>query len=256
MGQHLSTQRRKHIQRWDENMLNTPSTGKMDHEKHISKDQKKKEKKRSSHDHGNVEKEDVYKDEYEDYFSTAADALNNTKKAQVDVVIFNRVPKVGSQSMMQLMIQLGKVNNFVHSRDSSKPHETILLPPAQQKQLIEEIYKKPGPHIYSQHLAYINFTRFHMPKPIYINLVRDPLERIISWHYYVRAEWYYRDLLSKLGDKALKRPSDEFMNMDLDTCVQKQNIHCQFNQMEKKSLGGDHRRQTLFFCGQNRPLCM
>ncbi|TMW42272.1 hypothetical protein DOY81_012648, partial [Sarcophaga bullata] len=108
----------------------------------------------------------------------------------------------------------------------------------------------------TQHIAYINFTRFHMPKPIYINLVRDPVERIISWHYYVRAEWYYKDMQLKLGDKAPKMPAKEFMEMDLDTCVQTKDIHCQFNQMEVKNPAGDHRRQTLFFCGQNRKLCM
>ncbi|KAM7356283.1 heparan sulfate 2-O-sulfotransferase pipe [Cochliomyia hominivorax] len=209
-----------------------------------------------SEDDHDVEEEYDDEDEYYDYLNAAADALNNTKKADVEVVIFNRVPKVGSQSLMQLMIQLGKINNFIHSRDAGKSHETILLNATGQKALIEEIYRKPKPHIYSQHLAYVNFTRFKMPKPIYINLVRDPVERIISWHYYVRAEWYYEDMALKLGDKAPKRPSDEFMNMDLDTCVQKKDKYCTFNQMEIKNPVGDHRRQTLFFCGQNRKLCM
>ncbi|XP_046807410.1 heparan sulfate 2-O-sulfotransferase pipe-like [Lucilia cuprina] len=203
-----------------------------------------------------VDDDDDYEDEYAEYLDAAADALNNTKKAQVELVIFNRVPKVGSQSMMQLMIQLGKVNNFEHSRDAGKPHETIMIKPPLQKQLLQEIYNKSRPHIYSQHLAYINVTRFHMPRPIYINLVRDPVERIISWHYYVRAEWYYRDMKAKLGAKAPARPSDEFMNMDFDTCVRTQNIYCQFNQMEIKNPARDHRRQTLFFCGQNQQLCM
>lgn len=207
-------------------------------------------------DDHDLEEEDNYEDEYNEYLNAAADALNNTKKAEIDVVIFNRVPKVGSQSLMQLMIQLGKVNNFIHSRDAGKAHETILLNPNQQKQLIEEIYQKPRPHIYSQHLAYVNFTRFHMPRPIYINLVRDPVERIISWHYYVRANWYYEDMKLKLGALAPEKPSEEFMNMDLDTCVQRKEKYCVFNQMEIKNPAGDHRRQTLFFCGQNRKLCM
>lgn len=174
----------------------------------------------------------------------------------MDVVFFNRVPKVGSQSLMELMARLANVNGFVHGRDPGKAHETIFLKPPQQKEKIREIYDMSRPRAYSQHIAYINFTQHHMPRPIYINLVRDPIERIRSWHYYVRAEWYYRDLQAKLGDKAPKMPAKEFMEMDLDTCVKTGDIHCQFNQMEVKNPAGDHRRQTLFFCGQNRKLCM
>lgn len=200
--------------------------------------------------------EDYDNDEDENTAFINANALNNTKKSKVNVLIFNRVPKVGSQSLMQLMIRLGQINNFQHSRDAGKAHETIFLKPEQQKSLISEIYSKPRPQAYSQHISYINFTRFHFPKPIYINLVRDPIERIISWHYYIRAPWYYKDLAAKLGDKAPKQPSKEFLEMDLDTCVRTKHIHCQFNQMQVKNPSGDHRRQTLFFCGQNKQLCM
>ncbi|XP_011212676.2 heparan sulfate 2-O-sulfotransferase pipe isoform X1 [Bactrocera dorsalis] len=182
--------------------------------------------------------------------------LNNTKNADVDLILFNRVAKVGSQSLMQLMTRLGKLNGFTTSRDSGKRYETVLIGPHRQRELMMEVLTMPKPHAYSQHLAYINFTRFHLPKPIYINLVRHPIERIISWHYYVRAEWYYKDMKDKLGDKAPPRPSDEFMNMDLDTCVKTNNLYCQFNQDEIINPAGDHRRQTLFFCGQNRKLCM
>ncbi|XP_004527067.1 heparan sulfate 2-O-sulfotransferase pipe-like [Ceratitis capitata] len=182
--------------------------------------------------------------------------LNNTEKADIDLVFFNRVAKVGSQSLMQLMTRLGKLNGFSTSRDSGKRYETVLIGPHQQRELIKEVLTKPKPHAYSQHLAYINFKRFHLPQPIYVNLVRHPIERVISWHYYVRAEWYYKDMKAKLGDQAPPRPSDEFMQMDLDTCVKTKNIYCQFNQDEIANQSGDHRRQTLFFCGQNRKLCL
>ncbi|XP_053954282.1 heparan sulfate 2-O-sulfotransferase pipe-like [Anastrepha ludens] len=185
-----------------------------------------------------------------------ADNLNNTKKADVDLIIFNRVPKVGSQSLMQLLTTLGKLNGFTTSRDISKGHETVLIEPRKQRELALELLAKPKPHAYNQHLAYINFTRFHLPKPIYINLVRHPIERIISWHYYTRAEWYYQDLKEKMGHLAPLRPSDEFMNLDLDTCVKTNNLFCQFNQDEIINPSGDHRRQTLFFCGQNKKICM
>lgn len=29
------------------------------------------------------------------------------------------------------------------------------------------------------------------PQPIYINFVREPVQRIISWYYYIRAPWYH-----------------------------------------------------------------
>uniref|UniRef100_A0A1I8NXT4 Heparan sulfate 2-O-sulfotransferase pipe n=1 Tax=Stomoxys calcitrans TaxID=35570 RepID=A0A1I8NXT4_STOCA len=232
-------------------------TKKDGHDKEENKDEVGLKKDINSKNHNKNEsgEDDEYDDDdYDSLYS--ADALNNTKKAQVELVFFNRVPKVGSQSLMELMARLGNVHNFLHSRDQGKAHETIFLKPPQQKAFLKELYSKSRPRVYSQHIAYINFTHHHQPRPIYINLVRDPIERIRSWHYYVRAEWYYKDLQAKLGDKAPKMPPKEFMEMDLDTCVKTGDIHCQFNQMEIKNPAGDHRRQTLFFCGQNRQLCM
>ncbi|XP_052843957.1 heparan sulfate 2-O-sulfotransferase pipe isoform X1 [Drosophila gunungcola] len=189
-------------------------------------------------------------------FNFKADLLNNTKFAEVDFVFFNRVPKVGSQSLMELMVRLGKINGFTHARNKGSAHETIVMNKQRQNDLVADLLTRPKPHIYSQHIAYINFTRFHLPKPIYINLIRDPIDRIISWHYYIRAPWYYRDMQAKLGDKAPPMPSDEFLNLDLDTCVRNHDPHCTFNQMQVKNPVGDHRRQTLFFCGMNQKLCM
>ncbi|XP_043647745.1 heparan sulfate 2-O-sulfotransferase pipe-like [Drosophila teissieri] len=189
-------------------------------------------------------------------FNFKADLLNNTKYAEVDFVFFNRVPKVGSQSLMELMARLGKINGFTHARNKGSAHETVLMNKQRQNDLVADLLTRPKPHIYSQHIAYINFTRFHLPKPIYINLIRDPIDRIISWHYYVRAPWYYRDMQAKLGEKAIPTPSDEFMNLDLDTCVRNHDPHCTFTQMQVKNPVGDHRRQTLFFCGMNQKLCM
>lgn len=208
------------------------------------------------HDDDDYDIEDADEDYEEHGYSLEADMLNNTKNAEIDFVFFNRVPKVGSQSLMELMRRLGKINGFTHARNPGSVKETILMPKDGQKELLADLITRPQPHIYSQHIAYINFTRFALPRPIYINLVRDPIERIISWHYYVRARWYYNDMKAKLGENSIAMPPDEFLDMDLDTCVRNHDPHCTFEQMQKVNPVGDHRRQTLFFCGMNRKLCM
>lgn len=232
------------------------------HHGHKAEDDKQLGLPRHQHHHHHHDDNDDYdiEDADEDYeehgYSLEADMLNNTKNAEIDFVFFNRVPKVGSQSLMELMRRLGKINGFTHARNPGSVKETILMPKDGQKELLADLITRPQPHIYSQHIAYINFTRFALPRPIYINLVRDPIERIISWHYYVRARWYYNDMKAKLGENSIAMPPDEFLDMDLDTCVRNHDPHCTFEQMQKVNPVGDHRRQTLFFCGMNRKLCM
>ena len=45
----------------------------------------------------------------------------------------------------------------------------------------------------SQWLLYVfkrvDFAALGHPSPIYINMVREPVERLVSWFYYVRAAW-------------------------------------------------------------------
>lgn len=53
--------------------------------------------------------------------------LNNTKHATKDVLFFNRVPKVGSQTTMELMKSLSIKNNFHYHKDRTQKVETIKL---------------------------------------------------------------------------------------------------------------------------------
>lgn len=49
--------------------------------------------------------------------------------------------------------------------------------------------------------------RFDLPTPIYVNMVRDPVERVISWYYYVRAPWYFVERKRAFPDLPLPNPN-------------------------------------------------
>lgn len=72
-------------------------------------------------------------------------ALNNTRNAENQIIFFNRVPKVGSQTFMELLRRLSIRNNFRFHRDAVQRVETIRLSPYQQEELAEMISELPTP---------------------------------------------------------------------------------------------------------------
>ncbi|KAG8041007.1 hypothetical protein G9C98_001995 [Cotesia typhae] len=180
-------------------------------------------------------------------------ALNNTKRADKHVLFFNRVPKVGSQTFMQLLRRLSVRNNFAFNRDQVQRVETIRLAPYEQRQLVRLVNSYNEPSVYVKHVCFTNFTEFNLPQPIYMNVVRDPVERIISWYYYVRAPWYYVERKQIFPDLPL--PDPEWLKKDFESCVLNGDRECRYVEGEYHEGIGDHRRQTLFFCGHSEK-CM
>ena len=98
--------------------------------------------------------------------------------------------------------------------------------------------------------------------PIYVNMVRDPVERVISWYYYVRAPWYFVERKRAFPDLPLPNPN--WLRKDYDTCVRRGDKECQYIEgwsfgklilrIFMKFIQGDERddfgQLTEFFCGQ------
>ncbi|KAL0822442.1 hypothetical protein ABMA28_004511 [Loxostege sticticalis] len=178
--------------------------------------------------------------------------LNNTARAGMELLFFNRVPKVGSQTFMELLRRLAIRNQFGFHRDAVQRVETIRLAPADQQVLVNLVAAHTPPSSFIKHVCYTNFTRFGYPSPIYVNVVRDPVERVISWYYYVRAPWYYVERKRAFPDLPLPDPA--WLKKDFETCVLSGDRECRYIEGETHEGIGDHRRQTLFFCG-HEPQC-
>lgn len=175
--------------------------------------------------------------------------LNNTKYAEVNVLFFNRVAKVGSESLMELLEQLALRNNMKVISNSPVQLAVRTRNPKQEREQIDWLADLQPGTVYIEHCNWLNFTKYHLPKPIYINLVRDPVERVISWFFYVRGAYKNAIYYAKYPNKPIK--PENWYKKDFNHCVRSGDIECQYVPNRVKDRAGNHMRQSLFFCGND-----
>ncbi|XP_067647742.1 heparan sulfate 2-O-sulfotransferase pipe isoform X6 [Eurosta solidaginis] len=176
--------------------------------------------------------------------------LNNTEKAEIDILFFNRLEKVGSQSMSTLLRALSQIHDFTYNirvRTVGQALDSL----EEQRNLAEEILDYGIPNAFTMHRNFINFTQLDLPKPIYINLVRHPIEKVQSAYYYTRHPFIYNNGLLRNPNKQTRPPA--YFNLSFNDCVRAGKIpDCIFDPYVQ--FNGDWRRFSMHFCG-NRKVC-
>jgi len=196
------------------------------------------------------------------------DLLNNTITSNETFLIFNRVPKAGTESLMELLHFLAQMNNYTAAQDDgelkAKRGENPWLPLEKDRKNYIEMLENPPldnhsyPLSYVKHVNFLNFEEFGRKNPIYINMVRHPVERIISWYYYIRQNWYQLkgdkndpdkfELKNDLSPTFFKYTYEECFNEKLDECTYA------VDGSTHGRAGGSHMSQIAFFCGMS-PEC-
>ncbi|KAH8332234.1 hypothetical protein KR074_011244 [Drosophila pseudoananassae] len=172
----------------------------------------------------------------------------------MDRLFFTRCAKVGSESLMELMEHLQNINNFqVGKAGVQKKASKRQLEPQAQADLAGYIYNSDEGSVYVEHTPWVDFNAYNLPKPIFINLVRDPVERMISWYYYVRNSYrnaiYYRH-----NPLAPIKPAAWFKK-SYNQCVRNGDPECQYIPLSVRDEVPNFKRQTIFFCGHD-PDCL
>lgn len=181
--------------------------------------------------------------------SLSAHRLNNTRKAEIDILFFNRAAKVGSEALIQLLYKLEDYNNINVDHNGPKMPAKKQMKRWEQNQIAEEIIDLGAESAYMAHINYIDFKEFDLPKPIYINLVRDPVERVISWYFYARGS--YKNAIEYRKNPEKKMKSADWYKKNFNECVRSGDEECQYIPFTIKETHPNFKRQSLFFCGHH-----
>nr|CAG4648716.1 EOG090X088H [Polyphemus pediculus] len=162
------------------------------------------------------------------------DTKTDEKLYTNSVLFYNRVPKTGSTSFVGLAYDLCSKNKFnvLHVNVSKNSHIMSISDQSRLAWNVSEWHLKK-PAFYHGHLAYLDFTKFSVNPPLYINLIRQPLDRMVSYYYFLRYGDDFRPHLvrKKQGDK-----------MSFDDCVKEGRSECDPNNLWL---------QVPFFCGHH-----
>lgn len=150
------------------------------------------------------------------------------------LLLYNRVPKTGSTSFMNVVYSLTQKNHFsaAYVNVSSKSHRWLFQDQFRfAKNLTHWKSRQPG--VFHGHFPFLSFIPMGLPQPIYINIVRDPLERLVSHYYFLRHGDTY------LPNKIRKKQGDK---TTFDECVIKRLSDCQAEKLWV---------QIPYFCGSD-----
>ena len=152
------------------------------------------------------------------------------------VIIYNRVPKAGSSTALALLSRLSRQNQFTLVRTGEPWHNYSKV-----RIEIESALLRPGRTMICDHF---NFPSILHEDIAYVNLLREPVSRVISEYYYVR---YGRRPAARRSEALRVRG-----NMTLDSCIHQDDAD------RVKCLGSAKHisvSQSKYFCGRDGGSC-
>lgn len=157
------------------------------------------------------------------------------------LVIYNRVPKCGSTTTLDIIRYLKRKLKFNVFNDIAPKMKHFVEDEEQELELIHNITRLKRPLLYIRHIYYIRFTDYGYRNPAFINIARDPVDLFISNYYYLR--FGFSTAKNTTNAQNWKRDmTDERRNMTIDECTRSENQEC----------ARPYSNLIPFFCGSSK----
>lgn len=160
-----------------------------------------------------------------------------------DVIIYNRIPKTGSTSITEYLKQASKTNGFVLVNVGVESglwisDETMQKPPhydSDFRAMVERIKNEHEKVLIVGHFYYVDVDDVK-----YINVMRNPVDRVVSQYRYSRS-----NIRGELGENYRERHGALSINECVTTYKCKQELEL-FGQIQSAMLLGEHRPVDLY----------
>eukprot|EP00092_Neocalanus_flemingeri_P005903 GFUD01006354.1.p1 GENE.GFUD01006354.1~~GFUD01006354.1.p1 ORF type:complete len:442 (+),score=100.05 GFUD01006354.1:171-1496(+) len=138
-----------------------------------------------------------------------------------NVLVYNRIPKSGSTMMLGLLYELGKSLGYLVLRGKYHSYRYFGKNDRPGLGYFLEQASTRAKTVYVQHQYYVNFTLNRQQQPIYINIMRDPVEHLISSYYYKRTV-----ILQNKSPQEMTEEERRIVSEPVEQCVIERRLEC------------------------------
>ncbi|XP_069829883.1 uronyl 2-sulfotransferase isoform X2 [Dendropsophus ebraccatus] len=136
-------------------------------------------------------------------------------------VVYNRVGKCGSRTVVLLLRILSEKHGF--NLVTSDIHNKTRLTKSEQRELIRNISTAEQPYLFTRHVHFLNFSRFGAEQPVYINIIRDPVNRFLSNYFFRRFGDWRGEQNHMIRTPGMK---EEERYLDINECILENYAEC------------------------------
>ena len=142
------------------------------------------------------------------------------------VIFYNRIPRTGSTYTSSLLRNICRRKGIA----ATIPHiSQVKYPKPEDEEKIVQYFANsstPNPMFSTNHLPFVNFTRYGSEMPEMINLIREPLKQWVSVYYFQRGPPSERGMIDK---RLLMTDFNKCVTMGHPDCLEKCKKSCFWN---------------------------
>lgn len=138
-----------------------------------------------------------------------------------NLIFHNKLPKAGSTTMNYILFYLSQKNSFKYQKiqPGDLPNDSYSVEEPLVNWIKENVTESP--FLLLKHHYPIDFTKYGLDQPTYMNVMRDPVDWFQSHYYFERFGW------QKVGgSRDSFKGSDEDRDMIIDDCVTQKASQC------------------------------